>query len=167
EPHVRMITEMAVAMGKVVCTQDAEAACLRDENMLATPEAARMNAMIALGGIKSGVLDSGGAVAPDPGFGPGYEQGRLDDAAGYAALLIVREESDASRAFAAAGGFAVRLDALPDARGDLAGVIGAAPAILVRPDRYVFGTGDAAALVAAWNAYLASGVAKAESVAAV
>lgn len=159
EPHVRMITEMAVAMGKIVCTQDPDAARRRDEQMLAAPEAARVSPLLSVEGIKSGILESGGGIAPDPGFGPGHEQGRLDDAAGYAPLLIVREENDTSRAFAGAGGFVARFGALPDKAGHLAALIGDAPAVLVRPDRYVFGVGDAAALTAAWDAYLATGVA--------
>ncbi|PKQ03824.1 MAG: hypothetical protein CVT72_13950 [Alphaproteobacteria bacterium HGW-Alphaproteobacteria-11] len=153
EPHVRMITEMAVAMGRVVCTQDAEAARQRDEQMLAAPEASRMSPLLSLDGIRSGILESGGAIAPDPGF----DGGRLDDAAGYAALLIVRAEDDASRAFAGAGGFVARLDALPDRAGHLAAAFGDRPAILIRPDRYVFGAGEAAALTGAWAAYLATG----------
>ena len=166
EPHVRMITEMAVAMGRVVCTQDAEAARQRDAQMLAAPEASRMSPLLSLEGIKSGILESGGGIAPDPGFGPDNEMGRLDDVAGYAALLIVREEDDASRGFAEAGGFVARLDALPDAGGHLATLMGDAPAILVRPDRYVFGTGETAALAGGWAAYLASGKTAAPAAAA-
>lgn len=153
EPHVRMITEMAVAMGRVVCTQDPEAARQRDEQMLAAPEAARTSPLLSVEGLKSGILESGGGIAPDPGF----DGGRLDDAAGYAALLIVREENDASRAFAAAGGFVARFGALSDKAGHLAALTGEAPALLVRPDRYVFGVGEAAALTDAWAAYLATG----------
>ncbi|GMV61998.1 MAG: 3-(3-hydroxyphenyl)propionate hydroxylase [Parvibaculum sp.] len=166
EPHVRMITEMAVSMGRVVCTQDAEAARQRDAQMLAAPEDKRISPLLSVDGIKSGILESGGAIAPDPGFGTAHEKSRLDDAAGYAALLIVREESEASRAFAGSGGFVARLGALPDASGRLAALIGDRQAVLVRPDRYVFGTGEASTLVAAWNAYLASGVARAETIAA-
>ena len=162
EPHVRMITEMAVAMGRVVCTQDAEAARQRDEQLLAAPEASRMSPLLSLDGIRSGILESGGAIAPDPGF----DDRRLDDAAGYAALLIVRAEDDASRAFAGAGGLVARLDALPDSAGHLAAAMGDRPAILIRPDRYVFGAGETAALTGAWAAYLASGKAAASAAAA-
>lgn len=44
--------------------------------------------------------------------------------------------------------------------------MGDAPAILVRPDRYVFGTGETAALAGAWAAYLASGKTAAPAAAA-
>ena len=162
EPHVRMITDMAVMMGKVVCTQDPDEARARDEGMLAQPEEARVNAMLALEGIKSGILETGGGIFPDPGFG----FARLDDEAGYAALLVVRSDCDAARAFAASGGFVSRLDALPDGGGHLAALMGDRPALLVRPDRYVFGAGETASLVAAWEAYLASGKAAAQETAA-
>src|SRR5690606_4031501 len=137
-PHVRMITEMAVSMGKVVCTQDVEAARQRDEGMLSQPEEARMNGMLTLEGIRTGILAGGGAIFPDPGHGAT----RLDDAAGYAALLLTREEGEAARAFAEAGGFTVLCRELPDPDGYLAKLLGDAPGILVRPDRYVFGIGD-------------------------
>lgn len=162
EPHVRMITEMAVSMGKVVCTQDVEAARQRDEGMLSQPEEARMNGMLTLEGIRTGILAGGGAIFPDPGHGAT----RLDDAAGYAALLLTREECEAARAFAEAGGFTVLCRELPDPDGYLAKLLGDAPGILVRPDRYVFGIGDPASLTAAWARYLASGVAEAQANAA-
>ncbi|MEP2827511.1 bifunctional 3-(3-hydroxy-phenyl)propionate/3-hydroxycinnamic acid hydroxylase [Parvibaculum sp.] len=162
EPHVRMITGMAVSMGKVVCTRSEEEARRRDEDMLARPEDKRMNGMLALDGIKSGILEGGGTVFPDPGHGAT----RLDDAAGYAPLLILREACDAARIFRDARGFVALCGALPDKGGHLAALMGDADAILVRPDRYVFGTGDAAALTAAWAAYLASGVTEARAPAA-
>lgn len=154
EPHVRMITDIAVMMGKVVCTQNIEEAKARDAGMLAQPEEARVSPLIGLDGLKSGVLAGGGTVFPEPGHESGK---RLDDAAGYAALLVVREDCAVSRAFADAGGFVVRIAALPDAQGRLAALMDGAPALLIRPDRYVFGTGDAAALTAAWQTYLAMG----------
>ncbi|MBX3506366.1 MAG: bifunctional 3-(3-hydroxy-phenyl)propionate/3-hydroxycinnamic acid hydroxylase [Parvibaculum sp.] len=153
EPHVRMITGMAVALGKIVCTQDAEAARARDKDMLAAPEDKRMNEMIALEGLKSGVLPGGGMVAPDARF----RGARLDDAAGYAPILVTREESDATRAFVASGAFTVALSALEDGAEGFAALMNGAPALLIRPDRYVFGAGEAAALLAAWSAYLAGG----------
>ncbi|MEQ8377714.1 bifunctional 3-(3-hydroxy-phenyl)propionate/3-hydroxycinnamic acid hydroxylase [Parvibaculum sp.] len=157
EPHVRMITDMAVMMGKVVCTRDPEEARARDEGMLAQPEAQRQSEMMTLEGLKSGIMPGGGGIFPDPGHGTGREQSRLDDAAGCTAILVVAEDCDASRAFAASGGFVARLDALPDAQGHLAGLMDGAPALLVRPDRHVFGTGETGALIAAWEAYLAGG----------
>ena len=162
EPHVRMITGMAVALGQIVCTQDREAARARDEGMLAAPEAARMNEIIALEGLKSGVLPGGGMVAPDARF----RGARLDDAAGFAPILVIREEGEASRAFAASGGFTVSLAALEEGAAAFEDAMAGAAALLVRPDRYVFGAGEAAALLSAWPAYLASGHAAAPAAAA-
>ena len=159
EPHVRMITGMAVALGKIVCTQDAEAASARDNDMLALPEDKRMNEMIALEGLKSGVLAGGGTVAPDARF----KGARLDDAAGFAPILIVREESDASRGFS---GFAVALSALESGARAFETLMAGAPALLVRPDRYVFGAGETEALLSAWSAYLAKGEVAAPAAAA-
>ncbi|MEQ9527691.1 MAG: FAD-dependent monooxygenase, partial [Parvibaculaceae bacterium] len=166
EPHVRMITDMAVMMGKVVCTRDPEEARARDDGMLAQPEAQRQNEMMTLEGLKSGTMPGAGGIFPDPGHGIGHDQSRLDDAAGCTAILVVAQDCDASRAFAASGGFVSRVDALPDAEGHLARLMDGAPAVLVRPDRYVFGTGETGALVAAWEAYLASGKAAAPAAAA-
>lgn len=158
EPHVRMITGMAMMMGKVVCTRNIDEAKARDAGMLAQPEAERMSPMIGLDGLKSGVLAGGGTICPEPR----HESGRrLDDEAGYAALLIVHEDCAASRAFAAAGGTVVPRALLPDPGGSLAALMLGAPALLVRPDRYVFGAGEAPGLVAAWQAYLATGCAEA------
>jgi 3-(3-hydroxy-phenyl)propionate hydroxylase len=159
EPHVRMITGMAVTLGKIVCTQDREAAKARDSDMLAAPEDKRMNGMMALEGLKSGVLPGGGMVAPDARF----KGQRLDDAAGYAPILVTREESDTSLTFA---GFAVALSALESGREAFEELMAGAPALLVRPDRYVFGAGDTEALLSAWSAYLASGEAAAPAAAA-
>ncbi|MFN4354151.1 bifunctional 3-(3-hydroxy-phenyl)propionate/3-hydroxycinnamic acid hydroxylase [Parvibaculum sp.] len=162
EPHVRMITGMAVALGKIVCTQDTEAAQARDRDMLAAPEEKRMNEIIVLEGLKSGVMPGGGMVAPDARL----EGARLDDAAGFAPILIMREASEASHAFAAAGGFAVTLAALESGAEAIEALMNGASALLVRPDRYVFGAGDAAALLSAWSAYLASGHAAVSAAAA-
>ncbi|MBA4210796.1 MAG: monooxygenase [Parvibaculum sp.] len=153
EPHVRMITDMAVSLGRIVCTQDAGAAQARDAGMLAVPEGERVRGIMILEGLKAGVLPGGGMVAPDAQF----RGARLDDAAGYAPILITREESDASRTFAASGGFAVVLSALDSGAEGFTALMNGAPALLVRPDRYVFGAGEAAALLAAWEAYLAGG----------
>lgn len=103
-----------------------------------------------------------GMVAPDALF----EGARLDDAAGFAPILVVREESEASRAFAASGGFTVSLAALEGGSKAFEELMAGAAALLVRPDRYVFGAGEAAALLSAWSAYLASGEAGAPAAAA-
>jgi len=44
---------------------------------------------------------------------------------------------------------------LADAAGHLARLMGEAEAVLVRPDRLLFGCGGVSALLAAWDRYLA------------
>ena len=161
EPHVRAITEMAVAMGRIVCTQDPEMASARDTDMLSKPEAERFDTMPGLPGLASGVVAGGGAVAPclKPWSGK-----RPDVALGMAPCLVVRRRADAP---ADAGGMAIV--ALDEHENDSADafitLMGDAPAMLVRPDRYVFGTGEAASLLVAWAAYLKTGHAQMQAAA--
>lgn len=162
EPHVRAITEMAVFMGRLVCTQSEDEAEARDRDMTARAEADRFSAMPGLAGLALGIVPghpSAGAVFPEPWLA-GAPRARLDDDAGLAPLLVTRGPVSASAsasasAFAARGGQAVAMSRLADADGDLARMMGDAEAVLVRPDRHVFGCGEAAALLAAWDAYLA------------
>jgi 3-(3-hydroxy-phenyl)propionate hydroxylase len=162
-PHVKGITEMAVFMGRVVCTQDKAAAAARDRDMLAKPEAERFSAMAMLSGIASGILSgdpAAGGIFPEPWTTVDGVRRRLDDVAGLAPLLVHRGASEAEIApFAAVGGFAIPLDRLTDEGGHLSALMGESAALLVRPDRYVFGRGDAASLIAAWRRYLETGAA--------
>lgn len=165
-PHVQSITEIAVFMGQLVCTQDDARAAARDRDMTAKPEADRFSAMPGLAGLASGIVAghaSAGAVFPEPWLGEGASRRRLDEDAGLAPLLVTRGPVAASLTsrFAAGGGFAIEAGALADAEGDLEALMAGAGAILVRPDRHVFGCGEAAGLLDAWDAYLANGTAAA------
>jgi len=155
EPHVRALTEAAIAMGRVVCTADPEMAAQRDAVMLAQRAQGQQP-----------------VPPPDPSPGPGvflsssaragsiFPQGtldgrRLDDVMGPGAWLISRGSRDLAgvksallaRVEALDGamlkGFSVMLSAYLDQAGS--------DAVLVRPDRYVFGTGSAAALATAYG----------------
>jgi 3-(3-hydroxy-phenyl)propionate hydroxylase len=144
EPHVRAFIELAIHMGRVVCTLDPEAAAQRDAAMLAGPQAS--------------------APLPAPALGPGHVmagagglfiqtwadgQG-LDDVLGPGAWLIARDGAAPEAGMTVVGLAEPRLAGHREALAAWLGQHGAA-AVLVRPDRYVFGAGDPAALAAAWR----------------
>lgn len=147
EPHVRALTETAIAMGRVVCTADPVAAAQRDAFMLA--ERAKGATPVPPADPKVG---PGAFLTHTPRAGTIFPQDtvngmRLDDVLGRGAWLIGRRTSDiagvenafVARIEALDGSvlkpFAAKLTALLDGDGT--------DAILVRPDRYVFGSGQA------------------------
>ena len=141
EPHVRGFIELAIAMGKVVCMQDAEAAKARDAGMIAGHKAG------GAAPLPPPPPMIGGALHASPRAGelsPQYA--RFDDARGNGAWLLHR-------------GQAVESDDVEVV--DVSGLtpwetwLGEAEAALIRPDRYVFGTGAANDLIAAWRKGLA------------
>jgi 3-(3-hydroxy-phenyl)propionate hydroxylase len=155
EPHVRNLIELAIGMGRVVCTLDKDAAAARDREMLAR-QAAGAPALPPLrtepfsaGCILVGAAGAGD-LFPQPTCGEGIRRLRMDDGLGEGPWLIAR------RPAAVAGAqIAVRHleePALAPFRAELARWLDAlgAEAVLVRPDRYVFGTGEPAVLAAAW-----------------
>jgi 3-(3-hydroxy-phenyl)propionate hydroxylase len=156
EPHVRTFIELAIGMGRVVCTLDDEVASLRDRDMLARRASGAPSippprpAPFAAGCIMAG-SPGAGDVFPQPVCDQRPERRRLDDALGAAAWLISRDPttlpSDASLSAHHLGE-----EALEPFRGALLKWLYSrgAEAVLVRPDRYVFGAGDPAALAAAW-----------------
>jgi 3-(3-hydroxy-phenyl)propionate hydroxylase len=154
EPHVRALTESAIAMGRIVCTADPEMAAQRDAMMLAQRAQGQQP-----------------VPPPDPSPGPGvflagsvraasiFPQGvvdgqRLDEVLGAGAWLIARRASDIAGITAAQLSRVESLEgktlaAFVPALSDWLAACGA-DAVLVRPDRYVFGTGDARALASAY-----------------
>jgi 3-(3-hydroxy-phenyl)propionate hydroxylase len=158
EPHVRAVTETAIAMGRVVCIADPEAAAMRDAAMLAARDAGQQPVPPA------DPQPGPGAFAKDnPRAGSIFPQDNaagiyLDDILGRGAWLIARRASDVeglkSQVLAriesldgtALKPFAVKLSSLLDSCG--------ADAVLVRPDRYVFGTGNPRVLANAYTAAL-------------
>ena len=142
EPHLRATIEMAIMMGRMVCTTNRWAAFVRDT---------KIRLARALGKLPSGAPDyppisAGAILAGSPGAGHYFPQGvasgdlRLDERLGVGASLITR--SDLAKP--ALAPFAAGLAAWLDAHG--------APAVLVRPDRHVFGTGEPGHLRAEWQA---------------
>jgi 3-(3-hydroxy-phenyl)propionate hydroxylase len=160
EPHVRALTETAIAMGRVVCTADPEAAAQRDAAMLAAKAAGQQP-----------------VPPPDPQLGPGafmpnapraatiFPQGKvggtyLDDTLGRGAWLIARRANDIA---GLKNPYLARIESLDGATlkpfaAKLTGLLDtyAADAVLVRPDRYVFGTGNARQLASSFTASMRS-----------
>jgi 3-(3-hydroxy-phenyl)propionate hydroxylase len=157
EPHVRAMIELAIGMGRMVCTLDLDAAAKRDADMLArlqsgaTPLPPLRPPPLGAGCILTG-SPGAGTVFPQPTSGTGRRRLRMDDALGDGACLIARSPTRLSRDDVEVRD--VVDEGLAPFRADLLAWLDAhnAEAVLVRPDRYVFGTGDPASLLAAWAA---------------
>lgn len=141
-PNLRATIDMAIMMGRMVCTTSRWQAALRD---------AKFALARALGKLPDGPpayppLATGAILAGTAGAGSYFPQAvaasgaRLDDALGPGAWLITR----AGLAATTVAPFAGELRAWLDSHD--------AEAVLVRPDRHVFGSGDPAALHEAWQA---------------
>jgi 3-(3-hydroxy-phenyl)propionate hydroxylase len=155
EPHVRAVTETAIAMGRVVCMPDPEMAAQRDAMMLAQRAAGEQPVPPADPQPGPGVFVAGAARAAS--IFPQDEIGgkRLDDVLGRGAWLIARRGADLA---GVSGKLLSRVEALDgDRLKPFASALAAyldtarADAVLVRPDRYTFGTGGVKALVGAWE----------------
>jgi 3-(3-hydroxy-phenyl)propionate hydroxylase len=158
EPHARALIELAIGMGRVVCTLDREAAAARDAEMLARQAAgAAPLPPLRAAPFKQGCVLAGtagaGELFPQPTRGAGRRRRRLDDGLGDGPWLISRRPAAPVAGIAThhlgeptLAPFSADLLAWLEARGT--------EAVLVRPDRYVFGTGEPAALAAAWAAAL-------------
>ena len=142
-PHLRATIDMAIMMGKTVCITSKWGALLRD---------LKFKLARALGKLPDGPpayppILSGAILAGSPGAGSYFPQtvgrdgARLDDLLGMGHWLITREALAAPNM----APFAHQIGSWLDKHG--------AEAVLVRPDRYVFGTGDLAALKEAWVAF--------------
>jgi 3-(3-hydroxy-phenyl)propionate hydroxylase len=164
EPHVRALTEAAIAMGRVVCMADPEAAAQRDAALLAQraqglqpvpPPDPRPGP-----GLFAPASSCPGSIFPQQ-IAPGQ---MLDDVMGVGAWLIVRKAGDAQKPEAACP--LLRIESLD---GDLLKPFAQriitwldemhAEAVLVRADRYVFGAGKARDLLQAWSQALLGHVA--------
>jgi len=149
EAHVREITETAIAMGRVVCVLDEAAAAGRNAGMLARKAAGEEDISIAYPPLKAGFLH------PSPQAGTQFPQFvvagvRLDDVLGLNAVLISAAPQPAGAGMVDIGLEDVRLAPFSAQIKSWLGAQGV-EAVLIRPDRYVFGTGTAAALRAAWH----------------
>ncbi|WP_162291017.1 bifunctional 3-(3-hydroxy-phenyl)propionate/3-hydroxycinnamic acid hydroxylase [Erythrobacter colymbi] len=143
-PHLRATIDMACLMGRMVCTTSRIGAWMRD---------AKLGLAKALGKLPSGPpayppLGGGVILRGAPGAGSYFPQfiaadgARLDDVLGDGVWLIDRRDTSTARL----GPFGAQIARWLDAHG--------VEAVLVRPDRHVFGTGTPAELDRAWRAAL-------------
>ncbi|MEM9085050.1 MAG: bifunctional 3-(3-hydroxy-phenyl)propionate/3-hydroxycinnamic acid hydroxylase [Pseudomonadota bacterium] len=167
-PQTRAVIEGAIEMGRVVCVLDPDKAAERDRRMIADREGGRPFALPGVPRMTKGILETPGSgeVLPE-GFvhGPGSRR-RFDDVAGYRPLLIInhaRFEGDLPESVYGVlsvgilGGERDGVTVIADEDGAIAELLGQAEALLARPDRIVFGTGDVKDLVERWGVYLETG----------
>ncbi len=141
EPHVRGFIELAIAMGKVVCIQDPVAAAERDAGMAAAHKAH------GAAPLPPPPAFAAGCLYPSPRAGElGPQFGRFDDGCTDRVWLIHRGGASAQ----------MGIEAI-DVSGHThwSGWLGDNEAALIRPDRYVFGTGAPETLIAAWTRAMA------------
>ena len=150
EPHVRAIIETAIAMGKVICMLDPIAAAARDAEMLARKRSGVQDVSVRYPDLAEGLFHpskAAGSLFPQPASSAGL----LDPVLGTRPVLVERSTthvaSEGLRRLPLDGdqlaAFAEPLSAWLDSMN--------AEAVLVRPDRHVFGTGTADELVEAWG----------------
>lgn len=145
-PNLRATIDMAIMMGRMVCTTSRWGAWLRDTKFAL----ARMLAKLPDGPPAYPPLDKGAILAGSPGAGSYFPQllgadgARLDDVLGPEAWLIRRADLGEARRAPFAEGLSDWLDRH------------AVGAVLVRPDRYVFGSGQPETLASAWQAAMAA-----------
>jgi 3-(3-hydroxy-phenyl)propionate hydroxylase len=154
EPHVRAIIATAIAMGEIVCMLDEPAAAGRDRDMLARKASGAQDVSVAYPDLAGGLLTDtplAGSLFPQPVADDGE---RLDAILGLGPVLITRSAIAAPSVNLpsfALDAPEIRKFAEP-LRAWLATV--GADAAIIRPDRHVFGTGDAALLSKSWAAML-------------
>jgi hypothetical protein len=159
EPHVRSVIETAVAMGRIICTQDKEAARARDANFMS--RSSRSLEVPDLPGITQGVVHD--SVRGESQIaGKLALQGRvrcadgsvalLDDVVGSGFTVLLRgalEEPLRDRAREVLDRIGAKLVPI-DREMDIDGVYRAwfdrhqCDAVLVRPDHQVFGSASGA-----------------------
>ncbi|MEC7233499.1 MAG: FAD-dependent monooxygenase, partial [Pseudomonadota bacterium] len=147
EPHARAVIDLAIMMGQMVCVSDPEAAAARDADMMAQREQnGDAHGAMTFPPLLAGTIMDGSAQA-----GMLFPQvGRLDDIMGPGAWLIAKGDLS--------GGLPIQYISLDDerlkaAQDDIEGWLDAhqAEAVLVRGDKYIFGTGEGEQLATAFG----------------
>ena len=153
EPNVRAIIGTAMMMGRTVCITDPADAAVRDQRMLAIRAAGGIaTSPTAFPDVPAGCIVPGTRGAGDYFPQPVVGTARLDDVLGPGAWLISRTAKSglidgtlisATLDDETLAPFAAELTRWLDRH--------EAPAVLVRPDRCVFGTGLTADLLDNWH----------------
>lgn len=154
EPHVRTYIELAIGMGRVVCTLDRDVAAQRDAGMLAQRAAGAPTlppaapAPLTGDGFLAGAPGAG-ALFPQAVSGQAEPRQRLDDVLGAGPWLIARSASPDLGAITVTDLTDPKLQPF---RSSLEGWLDRhrAQAVLIRPDRYVFGAGEPRVLADAY-----------------
>ena len=150
EPQVRQVIGIAVGLGRVICTQDPEAAAARDAELMSRPDRAREAPPfppIGPGFQLSGAPLAGARSLQAEVCDPSGERVRLDDLVGPGFGLLARGpqppalDDEARRALERFGVRVLVVDEKLDCDGAYARWLHehACDAVLVRPDRAVFG----------------------------
>ena len=174
-PHVRHTTEVAKALGRIICERDPAKAAARDAEMLVGGEGRVEYRQDLIPGLKEGLLSRRGGPAvgqlfPQPKVLAGGREVLLDDVSGIGFRLICADPQiapgagnesiarlDLYTAALGAGDIVRRID---EREGVLAGWFAdnGCKAALVRPDHYVFGTADTREEAEALTCELAAGL---------
>jgi 3-(3-hydroxy-phenyl)propionate hydroxylase len=174
-PHVRHTTEVAKALGRMICERDPEKAAARDAQMLAVGEGRIEYRQDLIPGLQDGLLSRRGGMAvgqlfPQPKVHVDGRELLLDETTGIGFRLICADPEIVPAAvdqriarlglrIAALGtqGAAHRID---EREGILAQWFAdtGCRAALVRPDHYVFGTAGTRQDAEALTAELAAGI---------
>jgi 3-(3-hydroxy-phenyl)propionate hydroxylase len=154
EPNVRGIIALAMMMGRTVCITDPAAARMRDEQMLAARAAGNSPDASAVQPLLAGGICEGAAAAGVYFFQTIAGGVRLDDVIGAGPWLIARHA--VPRQLAGLTHISLADTRLAPFSDELASWLDAhaAEAVIVRPDRYAFGAGEANALQDAWSRLL-------------
>jgi 3-(3-hydroxy-phenyl)propionate hydroxylase len=163
EPHVRAIVEQAISMGRVVCTLDPEVAAARDKTMLADRAAGR-SAGPPPPAPTDGCFLQGSAGAGEIFPQPWTQAAdgstlRLDDVLGDGAWLIYDDRGGQIADADGVTSFHLSAPIMAPFAQQLRAWLAAhcETAVFVRPDRYVFGTGDPRTLLRAFHQQLRAG----------
>lgn len=143
DPHVRGVIGAAVAAGRYICVLDPVEAAERDAELRAkAKDDVPQTAADLIPAIEAGIILAGSSAAGERFIQPQVGDAKLDDITGDGWRLFGRTAvSPAIGVTAIEAGASPNVIEWLDRNG--------ADAVLVRPDHYVFGTGNVDALLAA------------------